>query len=125
MIEAPPEDQESSVPETWRPTLAAIVDSLVRRDVEVGAGIQNVTPTPPELSAQCFTAVDHYGDATLIALPDQAWETSVAAWVSEGRWECLVDLWTVEEGRSDLVLHVRVARDADDLRFMVRLVYVP
>jgi hypothetical protein len=74
---------EGAVPEVWRPTLRAIVDSLVRRDVMLGAGLPAVDP----LSA----------DATLVSLPDEAWRTSVVRWYGD-HWNCLVDLWTEPDG---------------------------
>jgi len=40
-------------------------------------------------------------------------------------WQVLVDLWTQEEGRSDLALHLHVAESAGGYRFAVHLVYVP
>lgn len=112
------------VPEVWRPTLKAVVDSLVRRDTIIGAGLPSVDPVPGETSHQCLEAIGDYGDFTLIPLPDESWDTSVALW-SGDRWRCLVDLWTAEEGRSDLVLDVEVFESAPGYRFSVHLVYVP
>jgi hypothetical protein len=90
----------------------------------IGSGLPDVEPAPRELSEQCRGAIADYGDEMLIPLPDQTWETSVAAWTGS-HWECLVDLWTEPSGRSDLVLHAEVREDAPDYRFAVHLVYVP
>jgi hypothetical protein len=117
-------DREVPIPEVWRPTLAAIVDSLVRRDAVIGVGLQAVDPIPPETSKACLEAVDDYGDVTLVPLPEQSWDTSVALWYGD-RWRCLVDLWTEQEGRSDLVLDVDVFQHGPGYRFAVQLVYVP
>ncbi|WP_444544523.1 DUF7668 domain-containing protein [Rhizocola hellebori] len=54
----------------------------------------------------------------------EAWDTSVALWFGD-RWRCLVDLWTKEEGRSDLVLDVDVFENGSGYRFYVNLVLVP
>ena len=51
-------------------------------------------------------------------------EIACAQWMGT-HWEVLVDLWTKEEGRSDLVLHVKVVEDGASPRFTVHLVYVP
>ena len=118
------DSREVPVPEVWRPTLAAIVGSLVRRDAMIGAGLQAVDPTPYETSQACLEAVDDYGDVTLVPLPDESWDTSVALWFGD-RWRCLVDLWTEPEGRSDLVLDVDVFEHGPGYRFSVHLVYVP
>jgi hypothetical protein len=42
-----------------------------------------------------------------------------------GHWEVIVDLWTKEEGQSDLVLSLMVTEAGAGHRFKVHLVYVP
>ena len=64
-----------------------------------------------------------YG-ATLVELPDARWATSVARWTGAG-WELLVDLWTAEEGRSDLVLGATGEETPGGPRLTISLVYVP
>lgn len=118
------EDLELPVPNVWRPTLKAIVDSLVRRDSRIGVGLPSVTPASADTTRQCLQAVDDYGEVALIPLPEKAWETSVTRWFGD-HWDCLVDLWTEEEGRSDLVLELDVWEDMPGYRFCIHLVYVP
>jgi hypothetical protein len=118
------EDVEVAVPEVWRSTLRAIVDSLVRRDAVLSIGLPSVDPLSEDDTQRCLQAIADYGDATLIPLPDEAWRTSVALWYGD-RWKCLVDLWIEKEGRSDLVLDVDVFESAPDYRFCVHSVYVP
>ncbi|MEV4216547.1 hypothetical protein [Micromonospora sp. NPDC049662] len=115
---------EGPIPEAWRPTLKAVVDSLVGRDAAIGAGLPPVDPVPTEISQKCRQAIDNYGDVTLITPPDESWNTSVALWFGD-HWRCLVDLWTEEEGRSDLVLDVDVFENGPGYRYRVNLVYVP
>jgi hypothetical protein len=67
--------------------------------------------------------IQDYG-CTITLLPDESWETSVCSW-QVTYWDVLVDLFTVEEGRSDLILQVNVAEQADRFLFRVHLVYVP
>lgn len=117
-------DVEFPVPEVWRPTLRAIVDSLVRRDAVLGAGLPVVDPVSADVTQLCLRAVDDYDDVTLIPLPDEAWDASVARWAGD-RWRCLVDLWTEQEGRSDLVLDVDGLECKPGHHFRVHLVYVP
>ena len=64
-----------------------------------------------------------YGE-TLIDLPDETWETSVSQWMGP-HWDVLVDLWTAESGRSDLVLHVQVFETRSGFRVEIHAVYVP
>jgi hypothetical protein len=115
---------EVLVPEVWRPTLRAIVDSLVRRDVVLAADLTAVDAVSVAVTQLCLQAVANYGDVTLIPLPEDVWDTSVTRWHGD-RWSCLIDLWTEEEGRSDLVLNVDVFENGPAYRFLVHLVYVP
>lgn len=48
----------------------------------------------------------------------------MSLWMGD-KWEVLVDLWTEEEGPSDLVLHLYVREDRVEYRSEVYLVYVP
>jgi hypothetical protein len=117
-------ESEGSVPEVWRSTLRAIVDSLVRRDAVLADGLPAVDAVSVAETQIFLQAVADYGDVTLIPLPDEAWDTSVTRWCGD-RWSCLVDLWTEDEGRSDLVLDVDVFEYGSEYRFRVHLVYVP
>lgn len=118
------DSREAPIPVAWRPPLKAIVDSLARRDAVLAVGLPSVEPVPPAISHQCLEAVAAYGDVTLISLPDESWDTSIALWFGD-RWHCLVDLWTEEEGRSDLILDVDVFENAAQSRFRVNMVHVP
>jgi hypothetical protein len=40
-------------------------------------------------------------------------------------WEVLVDLWTVESGPSDMVLHADVFEVENGFRIEIHAVYVP
>ena len=111
------------VPPVWRPTLAAIVAAFVRGDLEA-AGIPGVEPLGPAAQEQVRDALRDYGDVTLVDLTEETWQTSVAIW-SGARWDVLVDLRTAQEGRSDLVVHVRVREQGDAFGYAVHLVYVP
>ena len=116
--------REAPIPQAWRPTLTAVVDSLARRDVVIGLAVPSLDPVPADIWQRCLQAVHNYGDVTLISLPDESWDSSVALWLGD-HWQCLVDLWTEEEGRSDLVLDVDVFENGPGYRFRVDLVYVP
>ena len=43
----------------------------------------------------------------------------------ESHWGVLVDLWTKESGKSDLVLGLRVFEEGGAIRFEVDSVHVP
>ncbi len=108
---------------SWRGVLSDIVRAFVRGDYALTAPVSGVSAITNELAEQIKANVLDYG-ATLIELPGATWETSCAQWMGE-HWNVLVDLWTQEEGRSDLVLEVKVVECACDYSFRVYLVYVP
>ena len=124
MIRLQKDDTEGPIPDPWRPTLSALVDSLVERAPTIGGGIPDVESVPDRVRKQCLSAVDSYGDVDLAPLPEETWKTSVAAWQGD-HWLCLIDLWTEQVGRSDLVLEVEVREHEPGFRFTVTMVYVP
>ena len=68
-------------------------------------------------------SIEDYGDR-LVALPGAAWDSSVHIWSGE-YWDVLVDLYTEEEGASDLVLKVRIYEASDGYQYVVDMAYVP
>ena len=80
-------------------------------------------PIAPETALQIGNYVRSYG-ANLTELPDETWRTSVCIWTGS-RWDVLVDLWTQEEGRSDLVLHAHVIDENPGYKIVIDLVCVP
>jgi hypothetical protein len=118
------ETDELPVPFVWRPTIKAIVDAFVAGDWALTTAPVNVSRLSPERAAMLRDNVAGYGPVTLIPLSEQTWDSSVAIWML-GKWEVIVDLWTREEGRSDLIVHLFVAEAGDDYDYKVHLVYVP
>ena len=124
LVEPSRDEVEGPVPHAWRATLEGIVASMVRRDFVLASDVPAVRSPSPQKTRELLRAVKHYGDVTLVPLPEETWTTSVCCW-SGDHWECLVDLWTEEEGRSDLVLSVDVTEHDGAFHFSVYLVYVP
>jgi len=118
------DESEGPVPELWRPTFSAVVDSLVERTPTIGGGLPEVEPVPDAVREQCLSAVDNYGDVDLVPLPQETWKSSVTAWQGD-HWLCLIDLWTEQEGRSDLGLEAEVPERTLGFRLTVNMVYVP
>lgn len=85
--------------------------------------VDGVEPVSSETEAHVRASLANYG-ATLIELPDETWQTSVAQWYGSF-WDVLVDLWTTEEGRSDLVLRGRITESESGIRFAINMVHVP
>ncbi|WP_404348710.1 hypothetical protein LG324_13605 [Phycicoccus jejuensis] len=116
--------REMPVPAGWRPALTEIADLLVDGDPRRARRVAYLEPVPEQVWSQCRDAVEDYGDVDVVPLPPATWETSVCRRWGEG-WLCLVDLWTAQEGRCDLVLEVRVREETDGPRFTIGMVYVP
>lgn len=116
-------DGELPIPSAWRPVLCRIVDAFARHDYRLADGIDGVAPVSERTAAQVREYIKDYG-ATLVALSASSWDSSVCIWMGD-HWDALVDLWTEEEGRSDLVLQVRVTEADNGYRVTVYMVYVP
>jgi hypothetical protein len=116
-------ENEGPIPSAWRPVLTHIVDAFVRHDYRLSDGVPGVAPVSEETAAQIEKYIKNYG-ATLIQLPKESWNTSVCIWMGD-RWDALIDLWTAEEGSSDLVLQVHISETSDGYVMNVYMVYVP
>lgn len=116
-------EREHSVASAWRPALRAIVAAFVRGDFRLREAILGVEAVDEATAKQIEGYLASYGE-TLDELSDETWKSSVAQWMG-GSWDVLVDLWTVESGRSDLVLSARVFEQGDGHRIAIHIVYVP
>lgn len=116
-------DAEHAIAGAWRPMIREVVRRFVAGDYGLAQGVPGVEPVSPATAEHIRAYVADYG-ATLVELPDDTWDTSVAQWI-EGYWDILVDLWTAEEGRSDLVLDGTVMETASGPRLSIHMVYVP
>jgi hypothetical protein len=116
-------ENEGAIPPAWRPILKNIVDAFVGRDYRLTEGVSGVAPVSERTATQIRKYIQEYG-ATLVALPQESWETSVCIWM-EDHWDALIDLWTEDEGRSDLVLQVHVSEIGSEYLVNVYMVYVP
>lgn len=115
------DEREYPVPSAWRPKLREIVAALHEHNYAL-EGVADVAL--PDGTAELIAEIIQDYGCTITDLPDESWETSVCSW-QVTNWDVLVDLFTVEEGRSDLVLQVNVGEQADRFVFKVSLVYVP
>ncbi|WP_227496519.1 DUF7668 domain-containing protein [Massilia litorea] len=116
-------ENEGPIPSAWRPTLQNIVDAFVRDDYCLADGLAGVAPVSEETATQIRTYIQEYG-AKLVSLPQESWATSVRIWMGD-HWDALIDLWTEEEGSSDLVLQVHVSEVDSEFLVTVYMVYVP
>lgn len=116
-------DNEGPIPSAWRPILKNIADAFARKDYLLKDGISGVAPVSGETAEQVREYIQDYG-ATLVELPPQSWDTSVCIWMGD-HWDALIDLWTEDEGQSDLVLEVKVSEAGSGYLVAVYMVYVP
>jgi hypothetical protein len=116
------DEHEYPVPSSWRPKLREIVAALHEGNYTL-EGIADVE-LPGDGTAELIAEIIQDYGCTITPLPDESWETSVCSW-QVTYWDVLVDLFAVEEGRSDLILQVNVVEQADGFLFKVHLVYVP
>lgn len=117
------EEREHPVAGAWRPTLREIAKALVEGDYALSRGIAAVAPVSNATAAQIRASISNCGE-TLAELPDDTWNSSVSQWM-ETYWDVIVDLWTRESGRSDMILSVRVFETSDGYRFEIDSVHVP
>ena len=116
---AAPSDEQQPVPLEWRPALAKAANAFAAGDFTL-QGLSGVEPTSASTASQVREYLADYG-ATLVPLPQETWDSSVCIW-SGHHWDVLVDLWTQEEGCSDLVMHAYVAPSGV---VSIHAVYVP
>ena len=67
--------------------------------------------------------IEDYGEE-LIDLPDETWDTSVYICYGE-YWNVIIDLFTKNEGLSDLILNAEVREKDNNYVVDIYLVYVP
>jgi hypothetical protein len=111
------------VPSAWRNTFHQIVEAFKEGDFTLTRAIAGVRPIKASDAKGIADNIEDYG-AQLVSLPEETWQTSVCLWM-ETHWDVIVDLYTLEEGCSDLVLHVRVDEVSSGYIFDVHFVYVP
>lgn len=115
--------KQQPIPSVWRKTISEIVEAFKDRDFTLSRGISRVRPISKDDAAGIEENIQDYG-AELVSLPEETWNTSVCQWYGQ-HWDVMVDLYTADEGASDLVLQLRIYEEAGDYIFEVHLVYVP
>jgi len=123
LVLARKDEVEGPIPTAWREALREIVEAFAAGDYSLENGIPNVEPVSAETASHIRNSVHDYG-ATLITLPEATWASSVCIWYGE-HWDALVDLWTRDESRTDLVLQVRVTETHQGFAINIHMVYVP
>jgi hypothetical protein len=116
-------DDFVSVPERFRPALAAVVERLAAGDF-AGLKRDGIDPYP---DADLSLWIRNYGSAgaTIVPLPEEAWESAGAIpTVRPGEWAIVVDLWTREEGKSDLSMEATVLDSPGGISVVINSIHV-
>lgn len=117
------EDSATPVPTIWRETLIQIVEAFKTNDlisINLIKGVQNVEL---EYLQEIAENITNYGE-TLVSLPDETWNSSQAYWKGFC-WDIILDLFTESEGRSDLILLMRVFETDGVFEYSIQNIYVP
>jgi hypothetical protein len=117
------EQSERQIPSAWRSAIEQVVRAFAQHDYGLSAGVSGVAPVSAETATQVRKYIQDYG-ATLVELSEETWRTSVCIWMGN-HWDALIDLWTLDERRSDLVLHLNVYEADGNILIHVYMVYVP
>lgn len=113
---------ELPIPQEWRAAIKEIAAALAAGNYGL-EGLRNAALGQYVTAEDLAENVADYG-CVLVYLPDETWDTSRYIEVGDW-WEAIVDLFTKEEGRSDLALHLTIREEKDRCRFYVRSVHVP
>jgi hypothetical protein len=68
--------------------------------------------------------ISDYGDVTIAEPPDETWECSAAMWTGT-YWDAVMDLWDVNEGRTDPVVNLVIREGGSSYDYEVCGVWVP
>jgi hypothetical protein len=117
------EHNQAPIPTAWRRVFVDIVEGLKENDFDLVRKVPGVRPISAKDAIRIADNIRRYG-AHLKSLPEETWQTSACQWMI-GYWDALVDLFTVEEGASDLALVVRVYEEDQAYAFEIISVHVP
>ncbi|MFB9241476.1 DUF7668 domain-containing protein [Massilia antarctica] len=117
------EHNQGPIPTAWRPVFAAVVEGLKEGDVDAVRRVEGIRSLSEKDAIRIADNIRRYG-AKLVSLPEETWQTSACQWMI-GYWDALIDLYTVEEGASDLALAVRVYDEGTAYAFDIVSVHVP
>ena len=111
------------VPERFREVLSTVVDRIAAGDFE-GLKRDGIDQRP---DADLSLWIRGYGEtgATILPLPNEAW-AHAQAWQNDeaGVWSVVIDLWTAEEGRSDLSLEATLIEAPSELLVQIDDIHV-
>ena len=115
--------QERPIPTAWRSTFRDVINCIAAGNREILNANTAIIKVTTEDWSRFQDNIQAYG-ATLAPLSEETWKTSSCIWYGT-YWGALIDLWTREEGRSDLVLDARITPIVTGILIEIHLIYVP
>ena len=101
-----------------------MVEAFKDKDFERLNTLPSVQCIDVAYAAEIAENIDAYG-AHLMSLAEEAWHTSVCLYMENESWKAIIDLFTVEEGRSDLILDLFIVKKENQFIFQINNIYVP
>jgi hypothetical protein len=113
---------DHQLPVRFRSLLSRVVDLVAANDVE---GLRHDSQIVLADPIDPLYWVREY-PATVVALPDDAWQFADVYTVGDGAstWYVVLDVWTAEEGRSDLSLEAEIRETPEGLVVQVENIHV-
>ena len=116
-------DNEHPIPLVWREIFCDIVKSFASKNYLTNSTIPNVNSLSTSDALHIQDYIESYGEK-LIELPQETWDSSTYLWMGN-HWDVIIDLWTLGEGQTDLVLSAKVSEVNNQYVFNIGMIYVP
>jgi hypothetical protein len=116
------EEIEQSIPLSWRPAIASIVDDIIHRNLDNKCDLPHRVIVDSADAAPIYQTVDRRS-INLSSLSDATWKSSVCRWMSS-HWYLLIDM-SIDEELSDLVLFIDLYEHEGSQSFIVKSLHVP
>ena len=116
-------EKEHSIPDVWKDSICEVVIQLTKNNFELHDVSEYIALQSSDMAKFNRENVLEYG-CCLKALSTECWERSCYQWQGNYR-DLIIDLCTVEEDVSDLVLKGRVYPIVSGYEYEFGMVYVP
>ena len=115
---------QSPIPSIWRDCIIQIIEAFKDKDFGRLNTLPSVQCIDLAYASEIAENIDAYG-AHLISLAEESWHTSVCIYMENESWKAIIDLFTVEEGRSDLIIDLFIFKKENQFIFQINNIYVP
>ncbi len=116
-------EKEHSIPDVWKDSICEVVIQLTKNNFELHDVSEYIALQSSDMAKFNRENVLEYG-CCLKALSTECWERSCYQWQGNYR-DLIIDLCTVEEDVSDLVLKGRVYPIVSGYKYEFGMIHVP